>query len=134
MEPVPVLREMRRVAAPEGHVLIVDQVANERVEETQMMNKLDHLRDPSHAGCRPTSAFRIMVAAAGLEIEAESIHESEERLSEWMPLDEFPVDRIKAVEAFVAEHGHSTGMQFEKDADDWVYTRRRIMILARRAG
>jgi SAM-dependent methyltransferase len=132
-EPVPVLMEMRRVVAPKGRVLIVDQVATERVEEAQMMNQLDHLRDPSHAACRPPSAFRIMVGAAGLEIEDEAIHASQDHLSKWMPPAEFPVDRIRAVEAFVAEHGRSTGMRFEPDGDDWVYTRQRIMVLARRA-
>lgn len=132
-EPLPVLEEMRRIVTTEGAVLIVDQVATERMEEAVMMNRLDHLRDPSHAGCRPPSALRIMVRAAGLEIEAEEIHESQERFSTWMHHDEFPEERIAAVERFVAEHGHETGMRFERDADDWLYTRRRIMILARRS-
>lgn len=131
--PIPVIREMRRVVAPGGRILIVDQVAPERVEESQMMNHLDHLRDPSHAACRPPSAFRIMVAAAGLEIEDQAIHESQERLSTWMSPAEFPADRIEAVERFVAEHGSETGMDFQRDGDDWVYTRRRIMVLAARS-
>ena len=130
--PVPVIKEMRRVVNERGRVLIVDQVATESVEETAMMNRLDHLRDPSHAGCRPPSALRIMVTAAGLEIEAEEIHESTERLSTWMSPDEFPPERVAAVERFVAEHGAETGMRFERDSDDWLYTRRRMMILARR--
>lgn len=130
--PISVIREMRRVLAPGGRVLIVDQVAPERVEESQMMNHLDHLRDPSHAACRPPSAFRILVAAAGLEIEDEAIHESQDTLSSWMSPEEFPAERVEAVWRFVAEHGHETGMAFERDGDDWVYTRRRIMILAAR--
>lgn len=131
--PIPVLKEMRRVLADEGRVLIVDQVSPERVEETLAMNELELLRDPSHAMSRPPSGLRIMVAAAGLDIEAEEIHESIDRLSSWMSPAEFPAARIAAVERFVAEHGAETGMAFERDGDDWVYTRRRIQILARRA-
>jgi hypothetical protein len=74
-----------------------------------------------------------MITAAGLEIEAEEIHESIDRLSSWMSADEFPADRIAAVHGFLAERGAGTGMGFERDGDDWVYTRRRIQILARRA-
>ena len=131
-DPLPVVKEMRRVVSEDGHVLILDQVATEKAEEALMMNELDRLRDPSHAGCRPPSAFRIMLRAAGLEIEAEEIHESTERFSSWMSPAEFPEERVSAVESFVAEHGHETGMNFEKDSGDWVYTRRRIMLLARR--
>ena len=130
--PIPVIREMRRIVAPGGRVLIVDQVAPERVEESQMMNQLDHLRDPSHAACRPPSAFRIMVTAAGLEIEDEAVHDSQDTLSNWMPPEEFPAERIEAVHRFVAEHGKETGMAFERTGDDWTYTRRRIMVLAAR--
>jgi ubiquinone/menaquinone biosynthesis C-methylase UbiE len=130
--PIPVIREMRRVCAPGGRVLIVDQIAPERVEESQAMNLLDHIRDPSHAACRPPSAFRIMLTASGLEIEDEAIHESQDHLSKWTSPVEFPQDRVEAVYDFVATRGHETGMNFERDGDDWVFTRRRMMLLARR--
>ena len=131
-DPLSVVKEMRRVVTDEGRVLILDQVATEKAEEALMMNELDRLRDPSHAACRPPSAFRIMLQAAGLHIEAEEIHESTERFSTWMSPEEFPEERIAAVESFVHEHGHETGMSFEKDSGDWMYTRRRIMLLAHR--
>ncbi|MGH2756313.1 MAG: class I SAM-dependent methyltransferase [Actinomycetota bacterium] len=131
--PVPVLKEMRRVTMQDGRVLVVDQVATEHAEEALAMNELDVLRDPSHAMCRPPSAFRIMVRAAGLEIEDERIVESEERLSRWMTPDEFPEDRVDAVRRFVAQRGSETGMEWRPDGDDWVYVRRRIMLRARRA-
>jgi SAM-dependent methyltransferase len=131
--PIPVLKEMRRIVSEGGRVLIVDQVAPERVEEMFAMNELEILRDPSHAASRPPSGLRIMITAAGLDIEAEEVHESTDRLSTWMSPQEFPADRIAAVQRFVAERGAETGMAFERDGDDWVYTRRRIQILAHRA-
>ena len=132
--PIPVIQEMRRVVTPGGRVLIVDQVAPERVEESQMMNHLDHLRDPSHAACRPPSAFRIMVAAAGLEIEDESLHESDDLLSNWMSPEEFPEHRIAEVKTYLEVHHAEVGMSFRREGNDWAFTRRRIMVLARRPG
>jgi SAM-dependent methyltransferase len=133
-EPVPLLREMGRVASPEGHVLIVDQIASERFEEAVRMNELELIRDPSHAASRPPSAFRIMTEAAGLEIVREKRWEGEQRLSRWMWPGEFPDDRIRAVRDFINAKGHQTGMGFERDGDDYRFVRRRTMVLARRAG
>jgi SAM-dependent methyltransferase len=132
-EPLVLVKELRRVAGPRGRVLIVDQVATERFEEAKMMNQLDLLRDPSHAASRPASALRLLVRATGLQIVDERVEERRERLSSWMPPVEFPEDRIAKVKDFIAEHGDSTGMNFEVDGDDYTYDRRRIMLLAARA-
>lgn len=131
--PVPVLKEMRRVCAPEGRVLIVDQLATESYEQIAFMNELETLRDPSHATSRPASAFRTIVMAAGLEIIDQKVFEDHSKLSEWMWPGEFPEARIAEVRDFIGRHGPETGMGFEPDGDDWTFTRRRIMLLARRA-
>jgi hypothetical protein len=47
--------------------------------------------------------------------------------------DEFDQTRIDATKAFIDRHGHETGMEFERDGDDYSFTRRRLMILAERA-
>jgi SAM-dependent methyltransferase len=132
-EPVPFLVEMRRVCGPEGRVLVVDQVATERYEEAVAMNELELLRDPSHAASRPPSALRVELQAAGLRIVQERIVASEQRLSTWMWSEEFPAQRIRAVKEFIASRGAETGMGFERAGDDWVFERRRMMVLAERA-
>ncbi len=130
--PVPVLQEMRRIVAPGGRILVVDQIATERYEEAALMSDLETVRDPTHAASRPASAMRIMVGAAGLHIIDERIVEDEQRFSRWMWPDEFPQGRIDAVRAFVEAHGDRTGMGFVPDGDDFVFTRRRMMLLAQR--
>jgi ubiquinone/menaquinone biosynthesis C-methylase UbiE len=132
-DPIPVAMEMRRVAGPEGRVMIVDQHTTESYEEASFMNQLEVIRDPSHAVSRPPSAFRIIIASSGLEIVDEHLWEGTNRLSQWMWPDEFPVERIEQVRLFIEKHGPETGMNWERDGDDWVFTRRRMMILARRA-
>jgi ubiquinone/menaquinone biosynthesis C-methylase UbiE len=130
-EPLPVLREMRRVAS--RYVLIVDQLASENYEEIAFMNQLETIRDPTHAMSRPRSAFHILIRSAGLEIVDEKIHEDQSRFSKWMWPEEFPEERIAATRDFVERFGAETGMGFEPDGDDWIFTRRRIMLLAERA-
>lgn len=131
-QPVPLLKEMRRVCAAEGRVLIVDQLATESYEQIAFMNEIEALRDPSHAMSRPRSAFRAIVMAAGLEIVDEKLFEDQSRFSKWMWPGEFPDERIEKVREFVVRFGPETGMDFEPDGDDWIFTRRRIMLLARR--
>lgn len=131
-DPAAVVKEMRRVAKPGGRVLLVDQVATERYEEALMMSQLELARDPSHAMSRPPSAYRMIVRAAGLQVVDERVAESEQRLSTWMWPGEFPEERIAAVADLIAKIGPETGMGFERDGDDWVFTRRRLMLLAER--
>jgi ubiquinone/menaquinone biosynthesis C-methylase UbiE len=131
-EPLPLVKEMARVCAPDGYVLIVDQAATERYEEIAFMNQLEAIRDPSHAMSRPPSAMRILVQSAGLEIVDERIVDSEQRMSTWMAPGEFPEERFAQVNDFIERFGHETGMNFERDGDDWVFNRRRMMILASR--
>ena len=131
-DPAAVVKEMRRVAKPGGRVLLVDQVATERYEEALMMTELELARDPSHAMSRPPSAYRMMARAAGLEIVDERVAESEQRLSTWMWPGEFPEERIAAVSDLIEKIGAETGMDFERDGDDWIFTRRRLMLLAER--
>jgi ubiquinone/menaquinone biosynthesis C-methylase UbiE len=131
-QPQPVLMEMRRVAAPEGRVLVVDQIATERYEEMAFMTEVEALRDPSHAASRPASTLRMLVLSAGLEIVDERMHEDRSRFSEWMWPGEFPEERIAKVREFVTKFGHETGMEFEADGDDFTFKRRRLMLLATR--
>ena len=132
-EPVPVISEMGRVAKEDGNVLIVDQVCTESYENAAIMNELEVIRDPTHAATRPASAFRIMVQKAGLEIVDERLWQGRARFSEWMWRGEFPQERIAATLGFIEKFGGATGMNWEREGDDWTYTRRRLMILAARS-
>ncbi len=49
LEPLVVLREMVRVCAPKGRVVVVDTCASEDPAKAAEFNRLEKLRDPSHA-------------------------------------------------------------------------------------
>ena len=131
-EPVPLLKEMRRVVKPGGRILVVDQVAPESYEQTAFMNELEALRDPSHASARAPSVMRTIIRAAGLEIVDERLVGKDNSLSSWMWPEEFPAERIQVVREFIEKFGSETGMNWRRVGDDWVYSRERIMILASR--
>jgi ubiquinone/menaquinone biosynthesis C-methylase UbiE len=131
-DPLRILKEMKRVMTPRGRLLILDQVAPESFEQAAAMNELEVIRDPTHAASRPPSAFRILVGAIGLDITDEKIVDVEHRLSAWMWPEEFPPQRMSAVRDFIERRGMSTGMNWRREDDDWVYTRQRMMLLAER--
>lgn len=131
-DPMPFVREMRRVVRPTGTLLVVDQIATESYEEMVVRHQLEVLRDPSHAMTRAASSIFIMLRAAGMRIVEEKTVTSRSKLSEWMWPGEYPPERIEAVRRFIEQFGHLTGMEWEREGDDWVYTRRRLMVLATR--
>ena len=131
-DPLPLLKEMRRVATDDGAVLVVDQVAPESYEKTAFMNQLEAIRDPSHATSRSPSAMRILLQSAGLEIVDEKIATSTQTMSNWMAPGEFPEERFTAVEDFIERFGPETGMNFRRENDGWAFDRHRMMLLCRR--
>ncbi len=132
-EPLPLLKDMRRVVSDAGGVLIVDQAAPESYEQTAFMNELETIRDPSHAASRSPSAMRILIQSAGLEIVDEEMTTTTQTMSKWMAPGEFPEERFARVESFIAKFGAETGMGFRIENGEWAFDRRRIMFLCKRS-
>jgi ubiquinone/menaquinone biosynthesis C-methylase UbiE len=65
-DPVAVLREMVRVCAPGGRIVVVDTVASEDPDKAAAFNRLEKLRDPSHVRNLSLSELRGLFGAAGL--------------------------------------------------------------------
>ena len=131
-EPVPLLKEMRRVTAEDGAVLVIDQAAPESYEQTAFMNQLEALRDPSHAASRSPSILRVLLHAAGLTVVEEKLTTTTQTMSNWMAPGEFPEDRFALVEDFIERFGPETGMGFRKENGEWAFNRDRVMFLCRR--
>ena len=133
-EPLPLLKEMRRVSNADGGVLVIDQAAPESYEQTAFMNELETIRDPSHAASRSPSSLRVLIQSAGLEVVDEKLTTATQRMSTWMAPGEFPEERFEAVEAFIEKYGAETGMGFRKENEEWAFDRHRVMFLCRRSG
>jgi ubiquinone/menaquinone biosynthesis C-methylase UbiE len=66
LDPVAVLREMVRVCVPAGRIVVVDTCASEDPAKAAEFNRLEKLRDPSHARNLTVSELRALFAAVGL--------------------------------------------------------------------
>ena len=65
-DPPAVLREMVRVCAPGGRILVIDSYASEDAGKAAEFNRLELLRDPSHVRNLALSELKGLFAAAGL--------------------------------------------------------------------
>lgn len=66
LEPVRVFREMVRVCAPGGRVVVVDMHASEDPAKAAEWNRAEKLRDPSHVRCLTLTELKGLYEAAGL--------------------------------------------------------------------
>ena len=64
LEPGAVLKEMRRVCAPGGTVMVIDTAP--APDKAAAFNRVEVLRDPSHVRARPLAEHLGLFAAAGL--------------------------------------------------------------------
>jgi ubiquinone/menaquinone biosynthesis C-methylase UbiE len=133
-DPDPVLREMARVTAEGGRVMVVDISAPEDADEADRMNEVMLLRDPSHARAFTPEGMRGLMENAGLRILAHRIVERTGRVSNWMWPGEYPEERIRLVHAYVQRHWRGLGMGIQPDGDDFTYVDKRTMVLAEAGG
>ena len=64
LDPLAVLREMKRVAAPGGRIVVVDSTPEPR--RADAFNRMERLRDPSHVRSLPVDEHRQLYATIGL--------------------------------------------------------------------
>ncbi len=65
-DPLAVLREMVRVCAPGGRIVVVDTCASADPAKAARFNRLEKLRDPSHVRALPLAELQGLFGAAGL--------------------------------------------------------------------
>jgi ubiquinone/menaquinone biosynthesis C-methylase UbiE len=66
LDPAAVLREMARVCAPGGRIVVVDDYASEDPAKAAAFNQLEKLRDPSHSRCLTLTELKGLFGKVGL--------------------------------------------------------------------
>jgi len=74
-DPLAVVREMVRVCKPGGHIVVIDNYASEDTRKAVEFNRLEKLRDPSHARSLSLTELTGLFDRAGLPAPAFSFYE-----------------------------------------------------------
>jgi len=83
-KPQLVLREMGRVAKPEGRLLIIDPLAPESDSKYEIFNRIEQLRDPSHTSTLRLTEFLHLFDEENLEILRQSLRRRPRSFNNWM--------------------------------------------------
>jgi SAM-dependent methyltransferase len=119
LDPAAVLREMVRVCAPRGRVVVVDDYASEDPAKAAAFNRLEKLRDPSHARNLTLTELKGLFATVGLSEPKATFYELRSDVASLLARS-FPNagDDVKIIEMFRASATDDRlGIPIRLDAD-----------------
>ncbi len=83
-KPVVALKEMVRVMKPEGRLAIIDTLSPESDSKFELHNRIEGVRDPSHALSLRLTTFLEIFEDLGLEITRQSVKRRQRSFNQWM--------------------------------------------------
>src|SRR6266851_5727157 len=102
-DPSAVFGEMVRVCAPGGRIVVVDTCASPDPRKAAEFNRLEKLRDPSHARCLALAELKDLFGAAGLAEPRASFYELRDTVEHLLARSfPNPGDDKKIIEMFTA--------------------------------
>jgi ubiquinone/menaquinone biosynthesis C-methylase UbiE len=133
-DPAAVLREMVRVCAPGGRIVVVDMYASEAAAKAAEFNRLERLRDPSHMRALTLAELKELFPQAGLSAPQASFYELRDEVGNLLARSfPEPGDDIKIIETFRASAADDRlGIPIRLDGDRIHYAYPVAILAARR--
>ncbi len=133
-EPHAVFREMVRVCAPGGRVVVVDTYASPDPAKAAEFNRLEKLRDPSHARSLTLAELTALFRAAGLAEPRASFYELRDTVKNLLARSfPNPGDDQKIIDLFTASIADDRlGIPVHRDGDRMDYAYPVAILAARR--
>jgi len=122
-DPAAVFGEMVRVCAPGGRVVVVDTYASSDPAKAAFFNRLETLRDPSHARCLGLDELQGLFRAAGLGEPRARFYELRDEVKNLLARSfPNPGDEATIVELFAASCADDRlGIPVERDGERLLY-------------
>lgn len=132
LDPLIVLREVKRVLKSDGLLVIGDLTSSEEPTERRLHNALEQLRDPSHVRMLPESELLQIVNAAGFRVNATDHWLQERQFEEWAAIVENArsLQSLKVAMRTIAEAGVTAGIDLRTSADSVEFVHHWVFIAA----
>jgi ubiquinone/menaquinone biosynthesis C-methylase UbiE len=123
IDPAAVLREMARVCAPGGRVVLVDMYASADPAKAAAFNRLEKLRDPSHVRALSLEELTRLFVHCGLPAPRTSFYELRDEVRNLLARSfPNPGDDAKILEMFAASAADDRlGIPIRREGDDIHY-------------
>jgi ubiquinone/menaquinone biosynthesis C-methylase UbiE len=134
-DPLAVFREMTRVCARGGRIVVADMYASEEPAKAEAWNRLERMRDPSHVRALSLSELRELFRAAGLAEPEAQFYELRDEVRNLLARS-FPApgDGARITAMFAAQAEQDTmGIAVERQGDSLRYAYTVAILSAARA-
>jgi ubiquinone/menaquinone biosynthesis C-methylase UbiE len=133
LDPLVVLREVKRVLKADGLLVVGDVVSSEDPTERRLHNALEQLRDPTHVRMLPASELLELVHAAGFRVTGTDHWLQRRQFKEWAAIvaNARSLQSLEVAMRTIAEAGITAGIGLRASADVVEFDHRWAFIAAR---
>lgn len=113
-DPRAVVREMLRVVRPSGRVGVIDIVADDDPAIAAEMNRLERLRDPSHARALAEGEIRSLIEETGATVITSDTQDQPLELEDWLERSKTPAHIRNEIRVLIEDElagGAPTGLR-----------------------